>query len=594
METIVLAYICAGIALVFAFYISYLFIYKDIKFKNFILLICLWGAYTHSPLLSAIDMSGMSEIKAYEAIIFYLLTILTVVMGYAVAYVLYKILPPPLAPPSRGGEPLYAFNAPLEGAGQRRHDDGLRGLRYLKLMTIMTLGEYLRGIALSILFLGANSSIGVSDSTFSIANALALTPLSRLAYFGHIYYLTFILFLIIVVIFETHSRYKISTLNFEIISKLKYKELLTIAKPLILLFVFMGLQLIYIKYVYYKYHERQRALSGHNTSKVKSFSLNQKDIEEDTISDKDWPLINILLIPSDIPMHYDMKNIAASTTFNKFNNDYQNKLDKIIKNINSTTSSKVNLPYIKKKKEEIKYDIVILPENVAYIASLKTGKDLYKGVPILNGLLNSKEKNIISDENVTSSNNIKFNKDLTNKNSSIYIDNINNASIYRDKAYLFPFYEYKPYIANIIPDFIYKKGEDNTKKEITKGGGVMDFYLYIKRYRSDTYGFESIYKWTTIICSEFYSYDYLRSLKAHDYDFIISQSSLGIFNHSHWMQANILLGQIINSNYLAVPIINISNSASSYLIINNKIRYYYEDYMPFNINMADVDKNINK
>ena len=75
METIVLAYICAGIALAFAFYISYLFIYKGITFKKFILIITLWGAYTHSPLLAAIDLNGLSDIKTYEAVIFYLLTI---------------------------------------------------------------------------------------------------------------------------------------------------------------------------------------------------------------------------------------------------------------------------------------------------------------------------------------------------------------------------------------------------------------------------------------------------------------------------------------------------------------------------------------
>ena len=500
METIVLAYICTGIAWLFAFYISYLFIYKDISFKRFILLITLWGAYTHSPLLSAIDLSGLSEIKSYEAIIFYLLTIVTVVTGYAVAYGVYKvlkILPPP--PPSRKGrEPLRGTD-PFEFVPLPRREGLGVGVIF-----IMTLGEYLRGVVLSILFLGESSHVGVSDATFSVANALALTPLSRLAYFGHIYYLTFILFLIIVVLFETHNRYK-NTLS----NKLK------IGTPLLLLSIFISLQLLYIKYVYYQYHERQMTLGG--------------------------VAANILLIPSDIPMHYDMKNTVASTTFNKINSEYQNQLDKIIKNINSTSSP---------------YDMVALPENVSYLASLKTGKDIYKGVPILNGLLNEKEGGV--------------------KNSSIYIDNIHGASNYRDKAYLFPFYEYRPYIANLIPDSIYKD-----KKEIKRGAGVVDFYLEG----------DGLHKWTTIICSEFYSYNYLKALKSHDYDFIISQSSLGIFNHSSWMHANVLLGQIINSNYLAVPIINVSNSAPSYLIIDNEIKNYHEDAEPFSMNMANGDKN---
>ena len=506
METIVLAYICAGIAWSFAFYISYLFIYRSLKFKKFIFLIALWGAYTHSPLLAAIDMSGQSDIKVYEATIFYLLTIVTVVIGYAVAYFLckiIKILPPPLAPPARGEGPL-------------------------KVLVIMTLGEYLRGVVLSILFLGESSHVGVSDATFSVANALALTPLSRLAYFGHIYYLTFILFLIIVVIFETRDRYK------------RYLSKNKVFWPLTLLFIFISLQLLYIKYIYYQYHERQKVLNGQNI----------------------WPQANILLIPSDIPMHYDMANIIASTTFNKINNDYQDKLDKIIKNINSNGVEHFN--------KKLKYDMVVLPENITYLESLNTS---YRGIPILNGLLNSKEKNSHAN------------------NSSIYIDN-KNGTTYRNKDYLFPFYEYKPYIAYLIPNSIYKKGD-----KIIPGDGVVDFYLEIekskekKTEKSEEKNFESVYKWTTIICSEFYSYDYLRALKSRNYDFVISQSSLGIFNHSHWMYAHILLSQIINSNYLAVPIINISNSAPSYLIIDNEIKNYHEDYVPFVVSAGFGDKN---
>ena len=537
METIILAYICAGIAWLFAFYISYLFIYKNISFKRFILLITLWGAYTHSPLLAAVDLSGLSDIKVYEAIIFYLLTIVTVVAGYAVAYGVYKvlkILPPP--PPSlKGREPLRGTD-PFEFVPLPRREGLGVGVIF-----IMTLGEYLRGIALSILFLGGSSHIGVSDATFSVANALALTPLSRLAYFGHIYYLTFILFLIIVMIFETHNRYKKylskdtikkdekpiqnkakSYVN--LILKIKFGDMLTVTKPLILLFIFIGLQLLYIKYVYYKYHERQMKLGG--------------------------VAANILLIPSDIPMHYDMKNTVASTTFNKVKSDYQNQLEQIIKNINSPYKLNTSTSSL---QEEIKYDMAILPENVAYITSLKSGKDIYKGIPILNGLLNEKEGSV--------------------KNSSIYIDSIHNASNYRDKAYLFPFYEYKPYVANLIPDSTYKKGN-----EIKEGDGVVDFYLEG----------DGLYKWTTMICSEFYSYNYLKSLKSHDYDFIISQSSLGIFNHSSWMHANVLLSQIINSNYLAVPIINVSNSAPSYLIIDNEIKDYHEDAEPFSVNFDKI------
>ena len=541
METIVLAYICAAIAWAFAFYISYLYIYKKLEFKKFILLIALWGAYTHSPLLTAIDVSGLSEIKIYAVIIFYLLTIITVVVGYAVACFFWmalhnsarsiqKMQPPPLVPPSSGVGPLDAFNALLAGAGQRRYDDGLRGLQHIKLIFVMVSGEYLRGVVLSILFLGENSKINVSDATFSIANALALTPLSRLSYFGHIYYLTFILFLIIVVVFETHSRYK-KYLSKNEASFLKDKMSLfnKVLWPLTLLFIFISLQLLYIKYVYYQYHERQSILHRDNIN-----TINKNNI---------WPEANILLIPSDIPMHYDMKNIIASTTFNKINNDYQNKLDKIIRNINSTNTL---------------YDMVILPENVAYATSLKavslkSGKDLYKGIPILSGLLSEKEEG------------------APVSNTSIYTDSKNGIT-YRNKAYLFPFYEYKPYIANLIPNYIYKKDI-----EVMAGEGVVDFYLDKGK---------SIYKWTTIICSEFYSYNYLKALKVRDYDFIISQSSLGIFNHSHWMHANILLSQIINSNYLAVPIINVSNSAPSYLIIDNEIKYYHDDTMPFSINMS--------
>ena len=559
METIVLAYICAIIAWLFAFYISYLFIYKDLKFKKFIILIIFWGAYTHSPLLSAIDVRGLSDIRTYEAIIFYLLTIVTVVAGYALAYFLSKPLPSfvaSLRTPPPPGKDLNAlgseFNPSLgkvpdrvEGVVTEAVAKGVYWI-YLKVIAIMTLGEYLRGVILSILFLGANSTVGVSDATFSIANTLALTPLSRLAYFGHIYYLTFMLFLIIVVIFETHNRYKVYLSKGKLkLSKINYKELLKVIKPLILLFVFISLQLLYVKYVYYQYHTRQAVLNNQNIFKGEELSLS-KNV---------WPQANILLIPSDIPMHYDMTNLAASTTFNKLNNDYQSNLDKIIKNINSNGVEKFN--------KKLKYDMVVLPENITYLESLNTS---YRGIPILNGLLNSKEKNSHAN------------------NSSIYIDN-KNGTTYRNKDYLFPFYEYKPYIAYLIPNSIYKKGD-----KIIPGDGVVDFYLEIekskekKTEKSEEKNFESVYKWTTIICSEFYSYNYLKSLKARDYDFIISQSSLGIFNHSPWMHANVLMSQIINSNYLAVPIINISNSAPSYLIIDNEIKNYHEDYIPFVMN----------
>lgn len=82
-------------------------------------------------------------------------------------------------------------------------------------------------------------------------------------------------------------------------------------------------------------------------------------------------------------------------------------------------------------------------------------------------------------------------------------------------------------------------------------------------------------------------------MKSHDYDFVIVQSSLGIFNHSSWMHANVLLSQIINSNYLAVPIINISNSAPSYLIIDNEIKNYHEGEEPFNVDLG-IKTNKNK
>ncbi len=421
----------------------------------------MWALISHSPLLSAISFPNLSAINNLEVLAFYLICCLTVVAGYSLTYLIWRWIP-------------YQN-------------------KIIFTILFLSVAEYIRGFILSLLFWGHESTVGISDATFSVANALSMTPLLSLAYFGHIYYLSFILSLIIICL---HNK------------KLP---------AMLILIILISLQIFYVYYKNLVYQEREKLVGGSN-----------------------YPDINMLIIPTHMPTHIDTTQMQLQNIYNKANKENDQRLDYIIKNNQDA-------------------NLVILPETIIYKPSLNT-KIKYKGPPILQGLVatdTDKKTKLI--------------------NASLYIDPQSGITI-RKKSYLFPFYEYRPYLSPI-----------NSASSFSFGSSTpTDFYTDINKINFlNLPEREKIYRWTTMICSEFFYFDYIKDLKNKNYDLIFAQSSFSIFNQSRWMYAIILMSQKINSAYIGVPLIQVSNDGPSFVIKNNKLIYFEEKSQPFTIN---VDK----
>ena len=419
-------YINSIIALLFAIYLVYIMwgeklgIHdKKIDYKKYLLIIVFWALYSRTPWLTAIDWSYFSHEKTnivnpFLIIAFYLLTVLVVISGYSISYfIFYKLLQ---------SKKLFVSATAI--------------------VFIVTGGEVLRSLLFSIFMLGEESSIGLVDTTNSIANALTMTPLLRLAYFGHVYYLTFILMSLVVSVFY-----------------FKVKNKLRAGIPLFLIIILIIIQLLYLKMIDIQYHKREMIVGG-----------------------KEWPVTNI-------------KFLAEGVNYDKLS-----------------------------------------------------------------------EQNVLFNSLVHASNSSK-NKLFS---TSYYIDNENKILYKRSKQNLYPFYEYSPYIL----DFYYYlsnklKGLNNIKYinkralpiyNIKESKEIDDFYFYKKNVD----GRKTIYRWQAIICSEHYSYSFMRKIKNRDYDFVVLQSSLSMWKGSDWLYAGFVMDQKINAAYLAIPYIVVTKDGPSF------------------------------
>ena len=367
------------------------------------------------------------------------------------------------------------------------------------------MAEYLRGFILSLLFWGHNSSLGISDVTFSVANALSMTPLVSLAYFGHIYYLSFVLSIIILFLLYSFRKKAINI------------------KLFIFLFVFFVLQLFYVYFQSLIYQEREQVVGGSN-----------------------YPDINMLIIPTHLTTHIDTTQIQLQKVYKRLDSENDTRLNHIINNSDKNT------------------DLIILPEAINYKPSLNS-RIKYLGPPILQGV-------VTTNQIATNTN-----RETPLINASVYIDPASGITM-RKKSYLFPFYEYSPYLSPV----------ESASPFIMGTTTPTDFYTDINRVGTSVpHEREKIYRWTTMICSEFFHFDYIKALRNRHYDLIFAQSSFSIFNHSRWMYSSILMSQKINSAYLGIPLIQVSNDGPSFVIKNNKLIYFTEQAGAFTIN---VDK----
>ena len=419
-------YINSIIALLFAIYLVYIMwgeklgIHdKKIGYKKYLLIIVFWALYSRTPWLTAIDWSYFSHEKTnivnpFLIIAFYLLTVLVVISGYSISYfIFYKLLQ---------SKKLFVSATAI--------------------VFIVTGGEVLRSLLFSIFMLGEESSIGLVDTTNSIANALAMTPLLRLAYFGHVYYLTFILMGLIVSVFY-----------------FKVKNKLRAGIPLFLTIILIIIQLLYLKVIYIQYHKREIIVGG-----------------------QEWPVT-------------DIKFLAEGVNYDKFS-----KQNVLFNSLVRASSSSINKLF-----------------SISY-----------------------------------------------------YIDKDNQIVYKRSKQNLYPFYEYSPYIL----DFYYYlsnklQGLNNIKYinrrplplyDIKESKEINDFYFYKKNVD----GRKTIYRWQAIICSEHYSYSFMRNIKNRDYDFVVLQSSLSMWKGSDWLYTGFIMDQKINAAYLAIPYIVVTKDGPSF------------------------------
>ena len=419
-------YINSIIALLFAIYLVYIMwgeklgIHdKKIDYKKYLLIIVFWALYSRTPWLTAIDWSYFSHEKTnivnpFLIIAFYLLTVLVVISGYSISYfIFYKLLQ---------SKKLFVSATAI--------------------VFIVTGGEVLRSLLFSIFMLGEESSIGLVDTTNSIANALAMTPLLRLAYFGHVYYLTFILMGLIVSVFY-----------------FKVKNKLRAGIPLFLTIILIIIQLLYLKVIYIQYHKREIIVGG-----------------------QEWPVT-------------DIKFLAEGVNYDKFS-----KQNVLFNSLVRASSSSINKLF-----------------SISY-----------------------------------------------------YIDKDNQIVYKRSKQNLYPFYEYSPYIL----DFYYYlsnklQGLNNIKYinrrplplyDIKESKEINDFYFYKKNID----GRKTIYRWQAIICSEHYSYSFMRNIKNRDYDFVVLQSSLSMWKGSDWLYTGFIMDQKINAAYLAIPYIVVTKDGPSF------------------------------
>lgn len=409
-------YVNSIIALLFAIYLVYtmwgenLGIHNEkIDYKKYLLIIVFWALYSRTPWITTID-----NINPFLIILFYLLTVLVVISGYSVSYfIFYKLLQ---------SKKLFVSAAAI--------------------VFIVTGGEVIRSLLFSIFMLGEESSIGLVDTTNSIANALTMTPLLRLAYFGHVYYLTFILMSLVVSVFY-----------------FKVKNKLRAGIPLFLIIILIIIQLLYLKMIDIQYHKREMIVGG-----------------------KEWPVTNI-------------KFLAEGVNYDKLSE-----------------------------------------QNVLF-----------------NSLVHAS----------SSSKNKLF-------STSYYIDNENKILYKRSKQNLYPFYEYSPYILDFYYYLSNKLQSQNNIKYINKrplpiynikeSKEIDDFYFYKKNVD----GRKTIYRWQAIICSEHYSYSFMRKIKNRDYDFVVLQSSLSMWKGSDWLYAGFVMDQKINAAYLAIPYIVVTKDGPSF------------------------------
>ena len=148
---------------------------------------------------------------------------------------------------------------------------------------------------------------------------------------------------------------------------------------------------------------------------------------------------------------------------------------------------------------------------------------------------------------------------------------MDNKILYnRSKQNLYPFYEYSPYILDFYYYLSNKLQSPNNIKYINKrplpiynikeSKEIDDFYFYKKNVD----GRKTIYRWQAIICSEHYSYSFMRKIKNRDYDFVVLQSSLSMWKGSDWLYAGFVMDQKINAAYLAIPYIVVTKDGPSF------------------------------
>lgn len=478
--------------MILACVLLYRLLIKPYSWPEFIVFTFILSIYKSSPLLTAISNDTNVAASNWQIILFFLFAVFCFMLGYALVFAIYNFIK------SKTHKSIWLIAL---------------------VIFFLPVAEASRGLVLSLLSLGHDSYLHLASTNSSLGLALALTPLLPLAYFGHVYYLCFILSLIVVLIIKISS-YILT--QFRSARRLQLnlfwnRRSLYYAMYASILVLFIGIQLIYVYYRGLVYEERLRLLGGS-------------------------PAINahLLILPSDIPSHYDMMSSSSFAIYNQAQSRNENRLNQIIK-----SSTAIN-----------NIDLIILPENIHYTPSLSSS---YDGVAVLNGLYHVLATNTAtqSEQTITHS-------------ASYYSAGI--LSQYRAKSYLFPFYEYAPYISPLAAIYPVASGER----------GSRDFYLDIINNLTG----ERVYKFGTILCSEYYSYNYMSDVKSHNYDFIVSQSSLSIFNHNKWLYANILLTQLINSAYTVAPIIQVSNAGPNFVIANGNIKYYSDLAQPFTINLA--------
>ncbi len=424
---------------------------KNINFKKYLIIISAWALYSRTPWLTAMSWEYFSPhvspqsinqvtiINPFLIILFYLLTVVIIIIGYSMSYfIFYKFL--------QSKKLLLSATA---------------------VVMVTMVGEILRSLVFSVFMWGSESSIGLSDTTNSISNALVLTPLVRLAYFGHIYYLTFILMSLIVGAF--YFLLKIYKHN----PRLSKIQIIKALLPLFLITILITLQFLYLEVMGIQYHKREVIVGGH-----------------------EWPVTNIKFLAEGVATA--TPSISRSPTIQKA----------------STTQN-------------------ILINYLVYASN--------------------------TDTHITQN----INKLLS---TSYYIDNENQIVYKRSKQNLYPFYEYSPYILDF---YYYLFGY--TKKplpiyNIKESKDINDFYFYKTETSNDKIKKETIYKWQAIICSEHYSYSFMKKIKVRDYDFVVIQSSLSAWKGSDWLYANFVINQKINAAYLAIPYIVVTKDGPSFEI----------------------------